>query len=129
MSDQDDHADFSDTVATFGDRIVAAREALGLTTAGLARRLGIKDATLQRWENDRAEPRANKLQMLAGILNVSMIWLMTGEGEGVPNEEAELPGGGRDLVLELRSIREESAALGIRMARLEKALRAHMRDA
>ena len=128
MTEEDPTPDFTDTVATFGDRIVAAREALGLSTAGLARRLGIREGTLQRWENDRAEPRANKLQMLAGVLNVSMIWLMTGEGEGVQADDAALPGGGRDLVLELRAIREESAALGVRMARLEKALRAHMRD-
>ncbi|MEO0543776.1 MAG: helix-turn-helix domain-containing protein [Pseudomonadota bacterium] len=66
---------------TMGGRIVAAREAMGHTTAQLARRLGIKSATLQNWENDRAEPRSNKLFMLAGMLNVSPTWILTGRGE------------------------------------------------
>ncbi|MEL6435233.1 MAG: helix-turn-helix domain-containing protein [Pseudomonadota bacterium] len=66
---------------TMGGRIVAAREAMGYTTAQLARRLGIKSATLQNWENDRAEPRSNKLFMLAGMLNVSPTWILTGQGE------------------------------------------------
>ncbi|MEO1747696.1 MAG: helix-turn-helix domain-containing protein [Pseudomonadota bacterium] len=65
---------------TMGGRIVAAREATGHTTAQLARRLGIKSATLQNWENDRAEPRSNKLFMLAGMLNVSPTWILTGRG-------------------------------------------------
>ncbi|MEO1701203.1 MAG: helix-turn-helix domain-containing protein [Pseudomonadota bacterium] len=66
---------------TMGGRIVAAREAMGYTTSQLARRLGIKSATLQNWENDRAEPRSNKLFMLAGMLNVSPTWILTGRGE------------------------------------------------
>ena len=66
---------------TMGGRIVAAREAMGHTTAQLARRLGIKSSTLQNWENDRAEPRSNKLFMLAGMLNVSPTWILTGRGE------------------------------------------------
>ena len=56
--------------ATFGDRIAAAREAAGMGQEKLARRLGVKLKTLHGWENDLAEPRANKLQMLAGLLNV-----------------------------------------------------------
>ena len=60
---------FGDEAATFGDRVAAAREAIGLTPAALARRLGVKEITITKWENDRLEPRANRLQMLAGILN------------------------------------------------------------
>ncbi|WP_306127186.1 helix-turn-helix transcriptional regulator [Roseitalea sp. MMSF_3516] len=66
---------------TLGGRIVAAREARGLSTAQLARRLGVKSATLQNWESDRSEPRSNKLSMLAGLLNVSPTWLINGRGE------------------------------------------------
>ena len=73
---------FHEDAATFGDRIVAARQELGLSSKELAERMGIGRETLERWENDQSEPRANKLQMLAGVLNVSMIWLMTGEGDG-----------------------------------------------
>ncbi|MEM0900883.1 MAG: helix-turn-helix domain-containing protein [Pseudomonadota bacterium] len=66
---------------TMGGRLVAAREAMGFTTAQFARQLGIKSSTLQNWENDRAEPRSNKLIMLAGMLNVSPTWILTGRGE------------------------------------------------
>ncbi|MBO6639440.1 MAG: helix-turn-helix domain-containing protein [Roseitalea sp.] len=66
---------------TLGGRIVSARETAGLTTAQLARRLGVKSATLQNWESDRSEPRSNKLFMLAGLLNVSPTWLINGLGE------------------------------------------------
>lgn len=66
---------------TLGGRIVSAREAQDLTTSQLARRLGIKTDTLQDWETDRAEPRSNRLLTLAGMLNVSPTWLLTGAGE------------------------------------------------
>ena len=48
--------------------------------------------TLLLRENDLTEPRANKLQMLAGVLNVSIMWLLTGEGQGLddPAEGEEL---------------------------------------
>ncbi len=71
---------------TLGGRICAARETLGLSTAQLARRLGVKTATMSGWELDRAEPRSNKLVMLAGILNVSPSWLLTGIGDS-PSDE------------------------------------------
>ena len=89
--DFDDSGWFSDEAATFGDRVAAARRALGLSQERLARKLGVKLRTLANWENDMAEPRANKLQMLAGLLNVSLSWLLTGQGEGVAApDEAEV---------------------------------------
>ena len=74
---------FSNEAATFGDRLSAAREAAGLTQEDLAARLGVRMTTLQAWEDDGAEPRGNRLQMLAGMLNVSLMWLMSGEGDGL----------------------------------------------
>ena len=74
--------------ATFGDRVAAAREQTGMTQAMLAKRLGVRLSTLRGWEDDLSEPRANRLSMLAGLLNVSMMWLITGEGEGVDAPEA-----------------------------------------
>ncbi len=113
---------FDDKYATFGDRIVSARENLGLTHNQLANRLGIKSETLAKWEEDRSEPRANKLQMLAGVLNVSMIWLMTGEGDGIaPSQVDETHS--LDILLELRAIRSENSRLTERLGRLEKRLR------
>lgn len=74
---------FADDVATFGDRLLAAREAAGLGQAELATKLGVRDKTLAAWEEDLAEPRGNRLQMLAGMLNVSLRWLLTGIGDDI----------------------------------------------
>ena len=63
---------------TFGDRMTGAREASGLSQSELAKRLGVKVKTIRAWENDQSEPRANKLQMLAGLLGVSIMWLLSG---------------------------------------------------
>ncbi|RMD94102.1 MAG: XRE family transcriptional regulator [Alphaproteobacteria bacterium] len=116
---------YSDGIATFGDRLAAAREAVGLTQAELARRLGVKLKTLQGWENDLAEPRANKLQMLAGLLNVSIVWLLTGEGEGVspPDEQAAVPEEMGALLGEIRALKAELVRTAERLGRAEKRLR------
>jgi transcriptional regulator with XRE-family HTH domain len=71
----------SETAGTLAERIVYARENQGLTTAQLARRLGVESATLQGWESGRQEPRSSRVSMLAGMLNVSLVWLLTGRGD------------------------------------------------
>ncbi|QDG77873.1 helix-turn-helix domain-containing protein [Labrenzia sp. PHM005] len=73
---------------TLGERICKARDIAGLSTAQLARRLGIKTATMHSWESDRSEPRSNKLILLAGILNVSPTWLLVGRGSPPVAEDA-----------------------------------------
>ncbi|WP_146345009.1 helix-turn-helix domain-containing protein [Phaeobacter marinintestinus] len=116
---------FGPEAATFGDRVTAAREAAGMTQAQLSKRLGVKKTTVRGWEEDLSEPRANKLSMLSGLLNVSIMWLLTGEGEGMetPGSDAELAGDLVSVMTELRAIREEMRAGAERLARLEKKLR------
>ncbi|MEM6487129.1 MAG: helix-turn-helix transcriptional regulator [Pseudomonadota bacterium] len=120
--------DFSDRAATFGDRMALAREAQGLSQGQLARHLGLKVESVRNWEADRAEPRANRLQMLAAFLNVSMIWLLTGRGDGAPNLEHETlgtaPGDLTGILAEMRVIRQKQARLAEEMGRLEKRLAA-----
>ena len=117
---------YAEEVSTFGDRVAAAREGLGFSQRTVATKLGIKSKTVQAWEEDRSEPRANKLQMLAAILNVSIIWLITGTGPGVEGPDdlaaAEIAEP-VDLLAELRAIRTAQAGLIDRMQRLEKRLR------
>lgn len=116
--------------ATFGDRLTAAREAQGLTQSQLSGRLGIKLQTLQGWENDRSEPRANKLQMAAGLLNVSMGWLLTGEGEGLadPVSPEDLAEDAQTLLKDLRAMRAETMRLANRMGKAEKRLRMILKE-
>jgi transcriptional regulator with XRE-family HTH domain len=116
---------FSDETATIGDRIAGAREASGLSQSEMARKLGVKVKTVRGWENDLTEPRANKLQMLSGLLNVSLMWLLNGEGQGVdaPVDEQPITKDVHELLLELREIRVDMDAAAERLARTEKRLR------
>ena len=110
--------------ATLGDRITAARESAGLGTRELAQRLGVRHRTLTAWEDDSTEPRANRLQMLAGVLGVSLVWLMSGRGDGPADDAASAVASGAtampaEVCDELREVRSILAAAADRLARLE----------
>jgi transcriptional regulator with XRE-family HTH domain len=109
--------------ATFGDRLAAAREAAGMTQGALARRLGVKLRTLQSWEHDTAEPRANRLSMMAGLLGVSMGWLITGEGDGLPAPDEVTAPDLNAVLMEVRAMRMQMQSGSEKLARLEKRLR------
>ena len=117
---------FSEDTSTFGDRLAGAREAAGMTQAQLAKRLGVKLTTMQSWEEDLSEPRANRLTMMAGIIGVSFSWLLNGEGEGVeaPDMGQDLPDGVDELLFELRAIKARIYRETERMGIVEKRLRA-----
>lgn len=121
---------YSDATATFGDRLAGAREAAQLTQAQLAKRLGVKVKTVRQWEEDLSEPRANRIQMLSGLLNVSLSWLLTGVGEGIeaPDAAPDLPGDVVAALAEMREIQTDLTRLSGRMARLEKRLRKSTED-
>jgi transcriptional regulator with XRE-family HTH domain len=111
--------------ATFGDRVAAAREQAGISQEALAKRLGVRLSTLKGWEEDLSEPRANRLSMLAGLLNVSMMWLINGEGEGIegPLDAAEGASELSDLLVEMRQLRSDMLRKAEQMGRLEKQMR------
>jgi transcriptional regulator with XRE-family HTH domain len=94
---------------TLGGRIVYAREAAGLDAQEVAAQLGVSAKTVANWENDRAEPRANKLSTLAGLLGVSPTWLLAGRGAS-PRDAAE-SGGSEELRGEVGRIKAEAARL------------------
>ncbi|WP_425483191.1 helix-turn-helix domain-containing protein [Chelativorans alearense] len=93
-----------------GGRLSRARDAAGLTVAELARRLGVKTSTIQAWETDRSQPRANRLAMLAGVLNVSLSWLLHGIGTSPADESrSELVQAVAANLKRLRRLHAESA--------------------
>lgn len=116
---------YSDDRATFGDRVTGAREAMGWSQKELAKRLGVKLKTVMGWEDDLSEPRANKLQMLSGILNISLVWLLTGDGDGVeePSDPAQIPADVKELLAEMRQLRGKMKENIDQLGRLEKRLR------
>ena len=106
---------------TLGGRIWRAREAAGYSASKFARTMGIAKETLSAWENDRSEPRANKLVTMAGLLSVSPAWLLYGIGDSPPDatisEELHILRGQLDRIKELR----EQTDVAIK--HMEKAIR------
>lgn len=117
---------FDPAASTFGDRVTGAREAAGMSQKDLAKRLGVKLSSLQGWEDDLSEPRANKLQMLAGILNVSLTWLLEGIGDGIdgPVDAEPLGDDIKDILAELRALKARANKTANRLGALEKKLTA-----
>jgi transcriptional regulator with XRE-family HTH domain len=65
---------------TIGGRISRAREAAGLSVEQIAWQLGVKIATVNTWESDRALPGSMRLNRLAGMIGVSISWILHGVG-------------------------------------------------
>jgi HTH-type transcriptional regulator, cell division transcriptional repressor len=103
---------------TVGGRLSRARDAVGLSAAQLARRIGVKTATIQGWESDRALPRANRLAMLAGVLAVSPSWLLHGVGSA-PVEDDANPGF-RPLLAQLEKLKRLQEETGRAILQLEQ---------
>lgn len=115
---------FSAEVATFGDRLAGAREAAGMTQEDLARRLGVRLTTLQAWEDDASEPRSNRLQMVAGMLNVSIRWLLTGLGDGLdaPSAPGTHDAATLEALTDLSRMRAQMLALAQDLGQMEQRL-------
>lgn len=115
---------FSDETSTFGDRLAGARDHARLEQKELARKIGVDLETLQAWEDDHREPRANRLQMLTGMLGVSVGWLLTGVGEGPDSpEQGTLTPDATAILDEMRELKVKMTEMAARMSVLDKRLR------
>ena len=66
-------------------KIKERREALGLTRAQVADRMGVSKVAVQKWEIGKANPSADKLPALAGLLGCTIDELF---GKGDPSQAA-----------------------------------------
>lgn len=116
---------FNDFAATLGDRLEAAREAKGLSVEGLADMLGVEAGKVTDWENDADAPRANRIQMLAGLLNVSIVWLISGESNGTSNvaNAFDRPNGVNDALGEISQLKRTLSGALENLEKLERRLR------
>jgi transcriptional regulator with XRE-family HTH domain len=87
-----------------GDRIAAAREALGLTQAQLAQRLPCNPQTVSNWENGRRQPRYADLVRLAEIAGRPVSWFL-GE-ESASEGWRQVEGGIERLAVELARLQD-----------------------
>lgn len=75
----------------FGARVKALRKQRGWTQKELAAKLGVRPAHLNKYESGLHAPPIEKLAELAGILGVSLDYLVTGDpAEGVPLHNTRL---------------------------------------
>ena len=115
---------FNETVATFGDRLEAARMAKGLTVEGLAAKIGVDVPRVEAWESDADAPRANRIQLLAGLLNVSIVWLISGESDGTSRvaDTYERPLGVNDTLGEISQLKATLSGALDKLEKLERRL-------
>jgi hypothetical protein len=68
--------------------------------------------------------------MLAGMLNVSLTWLMTGKGPGLgaPADALALPYGARMALAEIAQLRAQMQGLGRDLQRAEQNLAMQLRE-
>ncbi|MEI2302477.1 helix-turn-helix domain-containing protein [Ensifer sp. MJa1] len=113
---------------TLGGRIWRARDAANLSTKELADQLGVRTETVAAWERDRAEPRTNRLFMLAGVLGVTPAWLIAGLGRAPDADINEDRGDGlREQLALIKKLHEQTgraiAALEMELNRVQQNIR------
>jgi transcriptional regulator with XRE-family HTH domain len=71
--------------STISRRIKKIRELLRLSQANLAEKINVSPGNVGDWETNKSKPGADALIALAKYCDVSIDWVLTGEGRG-PNE-------------------------------------------
>ncbi len=104
---------------TLGGRLYASRQNAGISLNLAARLLGVKASTLKSWENDRSEPRVNKLVALAGLLGVSPTHFLAEEGHD--GEDGSVVKGRRGKLVEM--LKEEMSCAHKQQKQLNERLR------
>ncbi len=86
-----------DPRTAFGQRVRAAREAVGFSQAYVAEQLGITQSSYAHWERHRVALRADQIEQLAKILKVSTDYLF---GHIPPKMRQTRPSGRSGLIFE-----------------------------
>ena len=107
--DLDRDADLADSPAEVGARIAEARTNAEMTRDDLGQHLGVRAATVARWERGGSTPRPNHLDRIAGVLGVSLTWLVMGRGEAPADDELDEVR--QELAVVRRTLQEALAAV------------------
>ena len=93
----------------FAERLRNARETANMSQEQMASRIGVTMGTIASWEKGLSAPRANRLQMLASLLNVPLLWLLGGVQQ--TPKSAEMNTGEGDLRQKLAQVNSRMSAL------------------
>lgn len=74
---------------SFGSNLRAAMQARAITTAELARRLGVKSQSVSQWRSDQTRPTGARFDELCRVLGISAATLM-GQAPGLAEPHAAL---------------------------------------
>lgn len=74
----------------FGANLKALRKAAGLTQLEVAKRLGLTDMAVSRWENNHTEPNMDYCAQLCLILGCTLDDLTGHESQPLSDEEWEI---------------------------------------
>lgn len=97
---------------TFGERIVKAREAIGLSQKQLAIQLGITPTRLNYWEKDKRQPDVFMIKAMSVALGVTGDYLIGYETEKPADDNVNGLSEDRMLLVELVSkLTDRQAAL------------------
>lgn len=109
-----------------GARLRVARERAGMSQEELARHLGVEIDSLRAWESGARTPRANRVVTLAGLLGVSITWLLEGrEDEHMASGSVPTLGAVRSQV---ESLRRQLHDAGEALRAIDEALAALARE-
>lgn len=72
---------------TLGQRIKAARIAVDLTQAELAKKLGVSDKAVSGWERDQYSPESKLLPRIRDVLGITYDLLIDGEERRSPMDD------------------------------------------
>ena len=92
---------------TFGGKLKEARKKTGLTQEELAELIGVSRAAVAKWETDNGLPDIENLKTVAGLLGVSIDYLLD-------------DGGTIDLSVTKKAIDLEKHSHGKRLSRMKK---------
>jgi transcriptional regulator with XRE-family HTH domain len=112
-----------DTDVQIGQRIIEARVALDDSVDVVAERVGVTIETFEGWESGGLTVRANHLNRLAGVLGISLSWLIMGRGAEPMADSSELSRLRTDLAAALSrldDVMNELTVIDQRLAQLDE---------
>ena len=112
-----------DELLKIGNRIMALREADGLTQAQLAERVGVSQATVSQWESGTRTPSGEAVVALARVFDTSADFLL-----GLVDEQIRLVPYFRDLSEDEQLLLQAFSQLTARQKRAVEHLLAALAD-
>lgn len=103
------------------ERIKEMRKARGLTQVELARRLGLKDSAIAKYENGRVENiKRSTIEEMAKILDCSPVYLLCLEDDPPARSDFIISDFEKQIILEFRRADSLDRQMVLRILRLEE---------